>query len=212
MTAPSLPSGFDISKHVVATRADCALTVGFDRQQGYIPRFLVQLHYQTATTPVEWDVIARMDHNETSATGHDVYREGLHVDINRRSAQEVHLAPRHGPLPANRGAVIRGCVDYLDAGADYFVDVFEERHSPGSPPRWTPDGGEQEPTFIRSPPVDGGMSRNADADALSREELTELLADATGTEPEILDREARDMEIAPPAKADVVDESSDCQS
>ena len=56
------------------------------------------------------------------------------------------------------------------------------------------------------------MSRNADADALSHEELTELLADATGTEPETLDREARDMEIAPLAEADVVDESSDCQS
>ncbi|MFC7175373.1 hypothetical protein ACFQL0_21935 [Haloplanus litoreus] len=51
------------------------------------------------------------------------------------------------------------------------------------------------------------MSRNADADALSREELTELLADATGTDAEALDREARDMEIAPPAEADVVDET-----
>ncbi|MFC7175405.1 hypothetical protein ACFQL0_22095 [Haloplanus litoreus] len=206
MTAPSLPTGFDVAKHVAATRADCALTVGFDRRQGYIPRFLVQLHYQVATAPVVWHSIARMDHNETAATGHDVYREGLHVDADRRVGPEVHLALRHGPLPANRGAVIRGCVDYLDAEADYFVDVFEGRHSPG-PPRWAPDGGEREPTFIRSPPVDGGMSRNADADALSREELTELLADATGTDAEALDREARDMEIAPPAEADVVDET-----
>jgi hypothetical protein len=30
------------------------------------------------------------------------------------------------------------------------------------------------------------MNRNADADALSRKELTELLADATGTEPETI--------------------------
>jgi len=102
--------------------------------------------------------------------------------------------------------VIRGCVDYLDAEADYFVDVFDSRHLPWSPPRWTPDGGEREHRFIRSPSVGEGMRRDADADALSREELTELLADATGTDAETLDREARGMEIAPPAEATVVDE------
>ncbi|MFD1635207.1 hypothetical protein ACOZ4L_16295 (plasmid) [Haloplanus ruber] len=52
------------------------------------------------------------------------------------------------------------------------------------------------------------MSRNADADAdaASREELTELLADATGIDAETLDREAREVEIAPPTEADVVEE------
>lgn len=158
------------------------------------------------TSPVVWRSIARMDHNETAAAGHDVYREGLHVDIDRRSGREVYLAPAHGRLPKNRGAVIRGCVDYLDGEADYVVDVFEGRHSPGSPPRWTPDGGAREDRFIRSPSVNKGMSRDADTDALSREELTELLADATGTDAETLDREARGMEIAPPAEATVVNE------
>ncbi len=149
-----------------------------------------------------------MDHNETASTGHKVYHEGLHVDIDRRGGQEVHLTLRHVSLLVNRGTVIRGCVDYLDAEAGYFVDVFEGNHSPGSPPRWTPDGDEREPSFIRSPPVDGGMSRNADADAdaASREELTELLADATGIDAETLDREAREVEIAPPTEADVVEE------
>jgi hypothetical protein len=46
--------------------------------------------------------------------------------------------------------VIRGCVDYLDAEADYFVDVFESRHLPWSPPRWTPDGDEKGAIFIHS--------------------------------------------------------------
>jgi len=206
MTAPSLPSGFDVAKRVSAGRSDCAITVGFDRRRGFIPRFLVQLHYRVETTPVKWGAIARMDHNETAATGHDVYREGLHVDVDRRVGREVHLALSHGTLPTNRGAVIRGCADYLDAEADYFVGVFEGRRSPGGPPPWTPDGGDREHNFIRSSSIDEDMSRDANTEALSHGELTELLADATGTSAEALDREARALEIAPPAEADGVSE------
>ena len=207
MSAPSLPTGYDVSKLVTARRSDCAITVGFDRRQGDIPRFLVQLHYQVATGPVTWQSIARMDHNKTAPDGHDVYLEGVHVDVHRRSGSTVHLGLRHAPLPTNPGTVVRGCVGYLDAEAEYFVDVFEGRHSPGSPPRWTPDGGSRERSFNHMPAVDRGMSQNADAEPVSHEELSELLADATGTSAETIEREAREMEIAPPEEADVVDVS-----
>jgi len=151
-----------------------------------------------------------MDHNETSATGHDVYREGLHVDVARRTSATVHLRLSHGALPANRGKVIRGCVDYLRAETDYFIDVYEERRPPGGPPTWSPDGGEQTATFIRPKPVTRDMSRESpagedEADILSPEELTELLADATDTTPEDIDRGAAELEIAPPGEATVVD-------
>ena len=207
MSAPSLPTGYDVAKHVRAGRSDCHLTVGFDRERSRIPRFLVQLHYQVSTDPVRWKAIARMDHNETSVTGHDVYREGLHVDIDRRSSDTLHLHLSHGPLPSNRGAVIRGCVDYFRREGDYFVDVYEERRSPGRPPGWRSDGGDSTRTFIRANPVEGGMSREAPAeDGLSPEELTELLADATDTDPEELERQAADLKIDPPDAATVVDE------
>ncbi len=39
-----------------------------------------------------------MDHNEVSALGHDVYHEGLHVDVARRSQSTVHLQLAHAPL------------------------------------------------------------------------------------------------------------------
>ena len=206
MSAPSLPTGYDVSKHVPAGRRDCLLTVGFDRHQQHIPRFLVQLHYRIATDPIEWTAIARMDHNETSALGHDVYDEGLHVDVARRSKSTVHLQLAHAPLPVSRGAVIRRCVDYFKREIQYFVDVFEERRSPGSPPSWS-DGGKPTPTFIPSHPVEEDMSREApiDADPISDEELTELLADAEGTTPEEIERGAAELEIAPPEEATVVD-------
>lgn len=206
MTAPSLPTGFDVSKHVRAGRSDCQLTVGFDRRRSHIPRFLVQLHYQAATEPVRWDAIARMDHNETALTGHDVYQEGLHVDVSRRAGSTVHLLLSHGPLPRNRGAVIRGCVDYLADEVDYFIDVYEGRHSPGSPPKWS-DGGERTPKFIRPNAVEGGMSRESPTeDALTSQELTDLLAESTDSTPAVIDQAADDLEIAPPDEATILDE------
>ena len=206
MSTPSLPTGYDVSKHVPAGRRDCLLTVGFDRSERHIPRFLVQLHYRVATDPVEWTAIARMDHNETSALGHDVYHEGLHVDVARRSQPTVHLKLTHAPLTVSRGAVIRGCSNYLKREAQYFIDVFEERRSPGRPPSWS-DGGKPTPTFISSRRLEEDMSREApaDADMVSDEELTELLADAEGTTPEEIERGAAELDIAPPEEATVVD-------
>lgn len=206
MNSPSLPTGYDVSKRVLASRSDCQLTVGFDRYRSHIPRFLVQLWYRTGTDPVEWTAIARMDHNETSATGHDVYREGLHVDIDRRSNGPVHLHLAHGPLPESRGVVVRGCVDYLDREAEYFVGVFEERRPPGAPPGWS-DGGSPTRGFIRPNRVRADMSHESPAEeALSMEELTTLLAEAEDTTPEAIERGADDLEIAPPEEATVIDD------
>jgi hypothetical protein len=204
MTAPSLPTGYDVSKRVDAGRSDCQITVGFDRERGYIPRFLVQLHYQVDTEPVQWDAIARMDHNETDPLGHDVYSEGLHVDVIRRSSGVVHLEVRHAPLPPNRGRVMRGCALYFRREAGYFVDVYEGRVSPGGPPRWS-DGGDSPHTLIRENHQIEGMSqeRPADDEVLSLEELSEVLAEATGASVEEIEKE---FYIAPPEEATVVDE------
>jgi len=206
VTAPSLPAGYNITNHVQGRRPDCHITVGFDQQQRQIPRFLVQLHYQVSSDPVGWEAIARMDHNETSSTGHAVYNEGLHVDIERRSGGPVHLRIRHPPLPANRGIVLRGCVEYLRREADYFIDVYEGHRSPGSPPRWSSDGGEPSHTFICANLLPGDMSQESPVeDALTPEELSEVLAEATGTTPEVIERGAKDLDLAPPEEAIVVD-------
>ena len=207
MAAPSLPTGYDEAHPVQAGRSDCHITVGFDRRQRRIPRFLVQLRYQVSTDPIGWEAIARMDHNETSTTGHDVYREGLHVDVERRSGSTVHLQVRHAPLPSSRGMVIRGCVEYLRREADYFIDVYEDRRSPGGPPRWSSDGGEPSHTLICGNLLPGDMSQESPVeDALTPEELSELLAEVEGTTPEAIERGAAEMEIAPPDEATVVDE------
>lgn len=204
MSVPSPPTGYDVAKHVSHGRADCHLTVGFDREQGHIPRFLVMLHYQISSAP-EWEAIARMDHNETSTTGHDVYREGLHVDIVRRSKKTVHLDISHAPLPSSRGRVTRDCVKYLRRETDYIIGVYEEQYAPGGPPQW-PDGGNSIPMFIRENLLEENMSEGAPAEAeiLTIEELTALLAEATDTTPEEIEEGAEDFDIAPLEEAEVV--------
>lgn len=206
MIAPSLPTGYDVTKHVRAGRSDRHVTVGFDREGTRIPRFLIQLHYQIGADPVRWGEIARMDHNDTASDGHDVYHEGLHVDVSRREGETVHLQLRHAPLSRNRGIVIRRSAEYLIREGGYFVDVYEGRISPDDPPRWS-DGGDPAPTFIPPDRIGRGMSQESPAeDALTLEELSDELADATGTTADAIERGAEELKIAPPSEADVVDE------
>ena len=72
---------------------------------------------------------------------------------------------------------------------------------------WSDDG-ESTSTFIPSRRVEGDMRRGAlaDADMISDEELTELLADIEGMTPEEIEHGAAELEIAPPEEATVVDE------
>jgi hypothetical protein len=65
MSAPSLPTGYDISKHVPAGRRDCLLTVGFDQHQRHIPRFLVQLYYRA----LQGGAISTMRYTQALALG-----------------------------------------------------------------------------------------------------------------------------------------------
>lgn len=147
-----------------------------------------------------------MDHNQTSAVGHDVYREGLHIDIDRRTIPTVHLQIPHGPLPRNRGRLIRDCVRYLSREATNIIAVYEERHAPGGAPRWTLDGGGPD-RLMRENRVAENMNEEPPVeDAITLEELSELLAEATGTTPEEIGCGADEIEFGPLEEATVVDE------
>lgn len=209
MSVPGHPIGYDETKDVAVSHQDCHITIGFDRQRNHIPCFLVRLHYMTSPFPVQWEAIARFDHNETGTSGHDVYQEGLHIDVSIASGGEVKLHPPHSQLPQNRGKVIRRCVEYFDAHADFFVDVYTGSISPGSPPGW-PDGGDREipPTLITPHTVPGDMPPEPRGDeTLSPEELSEALAEATGTSAAEIEAGAEEIEIAPPEDAEVIERS-----
>lgn len=205
MGLPSLPSGFDVSKRLRTDRADCQLTVGFDRHRDRILRFLVQLQYQPADESGQWRAIARMDHNEIEATGHDVYQEGLHVDVERRSSPSLHLAFSGVTPPQRSGVLIRECVEYFRHETDYFVDVYEERRPPSRPPSWS-DGGNQTYRFISTNAIEEHMNqKSSEKEFVTVDELTELLAEAEDTTPEAIERGAEEFDIPPPEEATVIE-------
>lgn len=202
---PSVPTGYDRTKRVLTSRPDCVVTVGFDTTQTNLPRFLVQLHYISGKDPTEWSSIARVDHNETSEMGHDVYEEGLHVDIGRRTSPEVTREPPQPPLPSSRGQVLRACANYLSDNADWFVDAYEERQAPDNPPHWSLDGGSP-PTLLQTDPGDRDMSEQEPvADAITMEELSEVIAEETDETAEEIEEGAAEIDIGPPWEGEYVD-------
>jgi len=199
MTLPSRPLGYDVSKRVDACRSDCQITVGFDTQRGYILRFLVQLHYNPASDDEPWREIARMDHNEVATTAHNVYQEGLHVDVKRRGGSDEQLQLTHDELPTRRGALIRACIEFFQQESEFFLGVYEQRENTGDFPDFSTDGGNSTRRFIRPNRLEDDMSQEtADEEKLSLEEFTELLAEAEHTTAEEIRCEADDFEIASP--------------
>ena len=74
------------------------------------------------------------------------------------------------------------------------------------PPGWS-DGGEPTHRFNRSNVVNKGMSQESSAEEpLTPEELSEELAEVTGTPAEEIERGFEGMDVQPPWKADIVAE------
>lgn len=130
------PSGYDDNYVVETPRGDCQLGVGLDKTRGNIDCFLVQLQYATSFLPsYQTTEISRIDHNPHNKSGHDLYAEGLHVDVVTPSGSDLKVWPSHSPLPQG-GAIIRSCVEYYCSNIDYFVQVYEGKTAPNNPPPW----------------------------------------------------------------------------
>jgi len=214
MSTPGEPVGYDYSWNVgIAGHHDAHITVGFDRNQGDVSRFLVRLHYTVSNQPLRWTPIARIDHNQSPSSGHNIYKEGLHVDVSVNGQREVKLHPQHTQLPASRGVVIKKSVQYFQTYVDTFVDMYKGNITPNNPPGW-PDGGEERPReFLRNNRVERDMPpQPQDDNTLTLEELSEELAAAEGMSVEEFEREAEEFEIAPPEEAEVVETSGELET
>lgn len=97
---------------------------------------MVDLQYTESLSSPSYSQIARFDHNPTDPDGHNIRKEGIHIDASRKSGREVTFYPQHSHVPTDLGVVIRSCANYFDAHADAFVDFYEGSNPPGMPPRW----------------------------------------------------------------------------
>lgn len=132
------PSGYDECYVTPCSRGDCQLGVGFDKSANDVTAFLVQLQHARNFTPMNWTGIARFDHNPYDPNGHDIYHEGIHIDVKRKGQRDIRLKPSFTHIPMDLGIVIRGCIDYFDTHAKFFKDLYDGTQSPSNAPKWSP--------------------------------------------------------------------------
>lgn len=131
------PTGYDRSYVRATSRPDCLVGVGLSTDAGRVTAFLVDLQFAADPSYGSFRQIARFDHNESTQSGHDVRREGLHLDVERRTGQPIRFWPAMVPVPSSLGPVIRACSGYLIRNADFLVDVYEGHREPETAPPWT---------------------------------------------------------------------------
>lgn len=96
--------------------------LGYSHARGSVTRFLVQLEYEHGG---EWREVVRYDHDPKSEHGHDVERDGLHIDIYRDGSKyrTEYLAP---PMPAD--VAFSRAEDHLAKNLEAFTKRFEQWH------------------------------------------------------------------------------------
>lgn len=130
-------TGYDVHFYTETSRGDCTIAVGFDKDESNdIIRFMVELRYLESLRPIICKFIARFDHNSVDDTGHDIYEEGLHIDVKIENGPELKFYPSYNTIPSELGAFVRTCINYFRGNVDYFYKVFKRMISPNNPPSW----------------------------------------------------------------------------
>lgn len=119
----------------VPIEAGVRYVVRFDKRRGSITRFVVQLQRQTDAFEMDWRTFAQIDHEPNHVQGHDLYREGIHIDIYHEDGTSSKIRPSTGaPLPTPGGVLLNMCKDYLVDNAEYFRQAARKQIPLDSPP------------------------------------------------------------------------------
>lgn len=123
----------------ISRRTDSRTRIGFDRWANEVLRFIVQLQYSDryfGRTEPDWYTIAQFDHDPTGPHGHNIFEEGLHIDIYQNRRKAFVIEPPCEDLPSNLGTIIGRCKIYFEENLEYFIDIALERTDPQKVPPW----------------------------------------------------------------------------
>lgn len=98
----------------------------FEKRRGVVMRFVVQLEYNSQPDVLEaddWRQVARFDHDPAAPGGHDVTKEGLHMDI-YSDGKKVAVARDFSEVPLNE--VIDFCERVLRNRSDELLARFKQ--------------------------------------------------------------------------------------
>jgi len=127
---------YDEEFPVSVSHSFCRIQVRMALEEGNLEAFVVQLE-AIHTSVDDWDVIAQIDHEPGAPGGHDLFVEGIHVDVFRFVGEGEKLWPDHPQLfGVSDGALLRACIDYLGGHADWFFQTATGLADPVDPPQF----------------------------------------------------------------------------
>lgn len=89
---------------------------------------MVQLEYNFDTRfgyPDDWRQVARFDHHPHMNWGHDIRKEGLHMDVMKNGKKDKVLW-NFPDVPVNKAPSF--CEEFLLKNHDRLIDQFEQWH------------------------------------------------------------------------------------
>ena len=116
------------------------LRVGYSRDRAEVTAFVVQLETRLESQG-EWVEVVRSDHS-TSAGGHDVTREGVHLDVYRGS-EKVDTEQLTGPVPVD--VAFDEAEERITDDAERYVERYREWHKNDRNPDRDRKGGSDRP-------------------------------------------------------------------
>lgn len=95
--------------------------------QGSIEWFVVQLEYNHggAVSDTDWRNVARFDHHPGYEWGHDITREGLHLDIYSPRGHKVDQKYGFPEMPIEKAPAY--CEKYLENRAEILSENYLQR-------------------------------------------------------------------------------------
>lgn len=107
--------------------------VEIDKEQGDVTRFVIQLE---RSIEGDWKQVVRFDHNPENPNGHDITKEGLHMDV-YRNGDKARVKDDFPPVPLSDAP--RYCILYVEQHADQLLRRFEQWHNLNQDPTGTGD-------------------------------------------------------------------------
>lgn len=104
--------------------AGARLRKGYSHERSTVTAFVVQLEYLRESGD-EWRAVVRSDHDPRTEGGHDVTKEGVHLDV-YREGEKIDTKSLFGPLPA------ADAFDYAEGHitehAERYINRFTQWH------------------------------------------------------------------------------------
>jgi len=96
--------------------------IGYTHDRGEVTRFMIQIEY---LLDGEWTEVVRFDHDLESDHGHDVTKEGVHMDV-YRNGEKIRQEEVFPPMPASDALTF--AEGHLKQHGQRYINRFEQWH------------------------------------------------------------------------------------